>query len=147
MKFRFRTSRCVAVLLALAVFVMLVGYLLTMHGSVFETPFLVASCPDASLPPTQLYIESKDLPQSINAKIVMMMKEDSKFAIFDFNSYMYSAGITIRGNGYKVYFFKNFTVYEGFGLGQYSSRARELHQLYYAEVFEYIRKHGKPRDR
>lgn len=91
-----------------------------------------------------MYIQSEDLPQLIKDKILAVINEDSKFAIFDFNSYAYSSGITVRGEGYKVYLFKEFTVYAGVGLGQYSAKARGRHRLYYEELFEYIRKHGKP---
>lgn len=145
MKCNFRASWCVAGLLVVAVFAMFGWCLLKMQSRDFGTSISVVSCPGACFPSAQRYVQSKDLPQSIKDKIIAVINEDSKFAIFDFNSYAYSTGITAMGNGYKVYLFKKFTVYEGPGLGQYSAKAGALHRLYYDELFEYIRKHGKPK--
>ena len=144
MKRKLLTLRCIMTV-GFVIVAVIFGLALVMHCHSFDNTILRVSClaPSVHAPCARYYVNFKDLPESIGKKITQILNEDSVMAIADINSYCYSKAIIVRGEKYKVYLFKDFTVYEGEWLwGQYSAPAKETHQLCYGELREYIVNNG-----
>lgn len=129
---------------------MLIAYLVChMHVINFESTILRVQCQlldkDSNPVVKTVVVEYGDLPQSLQDDLMMLLKEDSCGAFFDVNTYAYPTGISVVGDGYKVYVLKNVTVFVGIGLGQYSAAPRETHVRCFDELRNYVLSNGKCR--
>ena len=144
-----RTKAIVALFVGVGVIILIAYLLFHMYLINFESTILRVQCQlldkDSYPVVRTMVVEYGDLPQSLQDDLVMLLKEDSCGAFFDVNTYAYPTGITVVGDGYKVYVLKNVIVFAGIGLGQYSAAPRESHVRCFDELRNYVLSNGKSR--